>query len=278
MVLLVGGCERPPQTAVPTAPAGAAASAADRKLTLLAPDAERWSREDAVLLLADPALGVSAAVQLVRSSAEQPLCAPAELTDDTARWLRVVRLGERVWALGIVDLDDAAILRAPVLIGPRGEIRRPAEGTEEELLALHIAQDPEVFPHVLVSPQRVWTVNDFPPKLALTRAAPQDVGFCWAREEGWPCVVLVGGGTLAGRQICRYAWEPYELGFVGPAADVLPDPPGGKFALDMEESPLLIPVGGEIPEPAPLPQPRPAQPDPDNIAARADPCAQRGST
>jgi hypothetical protein len=52
--------------------------------------------------------------------------------------------------------------------------------------------------------------------------------------------------------VARYTWDPYELTFMGPAADKLPDPPGSRFEIDLARSPVLIPVGGEIGEPDPI--------------------------
>ena len=52
--------------------------------------------------------------------------------------------------------------------------------------------------------------------------------------------------------VARYQWDPYERVFMGPAADALPDPPGGSFQVDLTASVGLIPKGGKIPEPQPL--------------------------
>jgi hypothetical protein len=58
-------------------------------------------------------------------------------------------------------------------------------------------------------------------------------------------------------EVAMYRWDPDELAFLGPANDKLPDPPGGKFELDLKASRGLIPVGGDIPD---APQPPGAQP------------------
>ncbi len=249
LITLVG-CDRgaAPQPAAPPA----ATNGQDR-LTLIVPESANWSRMDALLLLADPKLGLSAAVQLIRLARAAPLCVPPELTDQTAAQLRVLPLADGLWALGVLDRRRPDVLRAPVLIGLGGCVYTVADGPEEEAAALHVSKDADVFPHLLITPVRTWIVGA-PPALALTRVHPADVGFAWGEDGGRPYVGLVLGGPAGPREVARYFWEPYELGFVGPAADVLPDPPGGQFSVGIDASPLLIPVGGVLPEPLPIEQ------------------------
>lgn len=84
--------------------------------------------------------------------------------------------------------------------------------------------------------------------------------------------VAAGGSPPAERyrdetgvEVARYRWDVYEMSFAGPAADKLPDPPGGRFEMDLAASEALLPVGGELPpamkntEP-PIPASRPGRP------------------
>lgn len=220
------------------------------RLTLLAPGWTDWSAAEALERLADEKLGISAAVRLVRLTDIEPLCAPVALTDATVARLRLVRLAEDLWALGLTDRSSANVLHAPALIGPDGGVELVADGTEEEALTLHVSPDAEVFPHLLISPRRVL-IAAAPPQLALTLQSPPIIGFARREQSGYGYVALLWHGETSWREVARYEWQPYELAFAGPASDKLPDPSDGKFVLDMDQSPLLIPVGGEIPEPTP---------------------------
>ena len=254
-VTLMHACDRADRSATPAPSATPQAAEPGTKLTLIVPGAESWAPDQAFIRLADPHDGLSAAVRLVGLSGLEPLCVPAEMSDATASHLRVVPLSNECWALGVADLRDDQVLRAPVLLNPDGEVRLVAEGLEEELLCLHVAKDAEVFPHLLISPRHVWVfLGSVEP--ALTLAGPDVAGFCLREEGGFPYVALVTGAI--GHEfveVARYLWEPYEFAFTGPAKDALPDPPGGKFELDLPNSPRLIPMGGEIPDPKPLPEP-----------------------
>jgi len=92
-------------------------------------------------------------------------------------------------------------------------------------------------------------------------------------ESGYPYVALLWRGSSAAEdeegkagsaepvEVARYTWDPWELAFTGPLSDKLPDPPGGLFELELEQSEALIPVGGVIPEPPPIPPPGPKPKD-----------------
>jgi len=246
----LGGCGGEPNTSASgnsaTPPKGE-----PPKLTLLDADSVKWTRDEAVEHLADQKLAVSAAIRLVRLSEVDALCVPEILTDELVKQLRVVSLGEGVWALGLAVRGDMRALQAPVLIDAAGEAVVVADGTEEEVLLLHRSEDADVYPHVLISPLRVWVVNTVPPELALTLDAPPPIGFRAQTKDGLSYIGLMRHGADGWEELASYRWQPYEFMFAGPASDALPDPPGGKFELDMEQSPLLIPVGGEIPPPKP---------------------------
>jgi hypothetical protein len=264
LLTLVIGCDRSSNSPPATRPAWQLATERP-KLTVILPEAENWSAAEATARLLDNQAGISAAVRLVHLCGLEPLCVPAGMTDATASCLRLVELSDELWALGLRDALSQNVLHAPVLVGRDGEVTQIAEGTEEELLRMHIAADPEVFPHLLISPRRVWMTR-LPLAQALALDGPDCVGFCWREDGGFPYVGLLGGHNCNFAEITRYLWEPYEFAFTGPAMDALPDPPGGKFQLDLGNSPQLIPMGGEIPEPKPLP----AEPPPnrgDDLAA-----------
>lgn len=91
-----------------------------------------------------------------------------------------------------------------------------------------------------------------------------------SQQEGE--IIAQQGGPAADRdeavigepvEVAQYKWDAWELAFVGPLSDKLPDPPGGLFELDLEQSAALTPVGGVIPEPPPLePPPDDVEPEP----------------
>jgi hypothetical protein len=247
--LVAAGCDRGTK---PPGPSTAPAASPSPKLTLIAPESARWDRAAALQHLDEAKLAVSAAVRLVRLSDAAPLSVPTELTDATAARLRLRKLSANFWALGLGEVRDDRKLQAPVLIGLDGGVQTIAEGTDEEAAILYISSDTRVVPHILVTPARVLVLDEAL-QPALTLASPPEIGFQGRQREGYRYVGLMLRSETGWVEVARYTWDPYELVFEGPAADKLPDPPGGRFALDMDKSPLLIPKGGEIPEPRPRP-------------------------
>lgn len=232
----------------------------------LLPESEAWSRQEALDKLADEAASLSAAVRLVRLAGADPLCVPDPLSAEFARRLRVVALSETLWALGL-GTSDQDRLRSPVLIDAAGAVMLPVDGVEEEVALLWVAEDTQLFPHVLTALERVWIVGDeLHP--ALVTMSPAGLRFEVREEDDVPYVVLLwrrlsevageGDQATGGEpvEVARYTYDPYEFAFMGPLADKLPDPPGGLFELDLEHSEGLIPVGGEIPEPPPIEVPK----------------------
>ena len=238
----------------------------------LLPESKAWSREDALAKLADEAARLSAAVRLVHLSQVAPLCVPDPLPPKIARRLRVVALSGSLWAIGLAAPDESRLL-APVLIDAKGAVTLPLEGVEEEIALLYVAQDAEIFPHLLIVPERVLTVGD-ELLVALVAKSPEGLLFELRHENAYPHLALIWHGpfAMAGEEspagtgepveLARYNYDPYEFAFMGPLADKLPDPPGGLFELDLEQSQALIPVGGEIPEPPKFEPPRPAEGEP----------------
>ena len=223
--------------------------------TLIAPESLAWSREEAGAHLADNKLGISAAVRLIRLADLSPLCVPAELTDAHVRQLRLVHLAAERWALGLVIKRDEQRLRAAVLISVAGDVALPADGFDEELLVLCVSKDPEVFPHVALLPERVLLL-DRDVTTAIVLEPTEDVHFELREQRGFSYIALVLLQRGPRDEVARYRWDPYEQTFLGPAVDVLPDPPGGKFRIDLPVSGRLEPVGGELPETRPIAPPR----------------------
>ena len=271
---MVGGCsgndEAPQRSATqpvarePTAqPAGAPAPKAEPRPLLAG--FEAWTREEALARLASEATRLSAAVRLVQPAGKEPLCVPDPLSAEAAHRLRVLPLSETTWALGLVTSAEDR-LRSPVLIDSDGTVRLPFDGVDEEVALLYVAKNTDIFPHVLITVDRVWLIDD-EPTLALATKSPVGLRFDVRQADGYPYVALLWRdldavareeGQAANHQpveVARYKYDPYELAFVGPLSDKLPDPPGGLFELDLERSAALIPVGGEIPEPPPAEDP-----------------------
>lgn len=111
---------------------------------------------------------------------------------------------------------------------------------------LYDAEDPEVFPRLIVGRARVFDVKQIDePLLALK--TPEKVHFDMRVDDGFPFIPLVTEGKN-GVEAARYTWDPYELLFTGPARDKLPAGADGVFELDVDASHALQPVGGLIPE------------------------------
>ena len=144
------------------------------------------------------------------------------------------------------------------MISTEGEAELLAEGPEEELLILHVAEDAEVFPHVVTLPQRVLLIEE-EVSTAIELEPDERVRFELREQEGYPYVGLVL--LRAGDEVARYLWDPDELVFMGPLIDKLPDPPGGKFLVNIDASARLEPLGGELPEPKPIPETPPDLPE-----------------
>jgi hypothetical protein len=259
VLALLAGCgseddSDPSTTSQPTGETQLAEQAEPQSVIL--PESREWSREETLARLDDEDAGVSAAVRLVRLAQATPLCVPDPLPPRMAERLHLAQLSESLWALGWPVGDDEKRLRSVALISADGEVELPVGGAEEEVSLLHMSDDADVFPHLLITPLRVLIVAD-PVQPAIVVKSLGGSRFALRRESGFPYVALIWPGPPEAKlaeplEVARYTWDPYELTFMGPAADKLPDPPGGRFELDLEQSPALIPVGGEIGEPDPV--------------------------
>ncbi len=228
------------------------------KLTMLAAGSDTWTRDTAYANLADTDLAVSAAIRLVRLAKLAPLCVPDVLTDDHIYRLTFVQFNEHLYALGLVVGSDRACLHAPILFRPEGVVEPVAVGPLEEATRLYLSADTERFPNVFVQPDRVSVLTEDGLTIAIILEPDPDVVFDLRVEDDLGRIVLL----LADRpvEVSKYLWDPWESAFIGPAVNRLPDPPGGSFYIDLEGSRMLVPMGGEMPEPEPIKQTPPAQP------------------
>lgn len=250
VLAFAAGCDGPRPN--PPKPAGSGAKPATpaARLTLLKPESLEWSRDQAAEFLAEDDSRMSAALRLVQLQEPEALCRPARITDDTVRKLRLVPLGPSAWTVGFVVADHPRLLRAPVVVTSAGEAWRTATGAEEETALLVLSADADVFPHVVLTPVRV-VLLDPQPVTAVERKAQPHLSFAWADAGGLPYVALRIREEMAGREIARYTWDPYELQFTGPARDRLQEGREECFELILPNSKRLVPRGGIIPKPEP---------------------------
>ncbi|MBN2446470.1 MAG: hypothetical protein JXO22_07090 [Phycisphaerae bacterium] len=251
MATLVGGCDQKP----PAQPSSNSSKPTDAARVetppVIIPESADWSAEEALVKLGDRDAAVSAAVRLVLLAGAEPVALPDPLPLEVAETLRVVNLGEAGWALGIADRLRVDRLWGPVLIGPDGAVMLVMEDSTDAV-ALCIAKEPEVFPHLLISRGEVRLLSK-PEESALMLIGPPAVGFALRHERGIPYVALVLWADRE-RELTRYTWQPYEKVFYGPAMSALPADGGGVFELDLEDSAALEPVGGIIEEPKETPE------------------------
>lgn len=232
-----------------------------------------WSRDEALANLEDDELGLSAAVRLVRLAEVDAPAVPDPLPVETAVRLKLLPLSDTTYALGFDDAENPRLLRSAVIIDTAGDVSVP--GGQEGGMDLHVSRDGDVFPHLFLAGDRV-ILAETPEQAALVLSQPNTLRFELRDNDGYPYLVLAApGGVKNGAaaqsadaeangsaeaavdggkriEVARYNWDPYELLFMGPASDAMPDPPGGRFELDMAESLALIPVGGEIGDPDPI--------------------------
>lgn len=211
-----------------------------------------WSREEAAHKLADHREGLTAALRLVELSglSTSMLKAPAQL--------QLKRLSDELWAIG--NAEDANLLRGPLFIRTDGDVSSPVEFADPETLRLYVSDDVEVFPHLLLLPEMVRLVSGGERSpLAIVLLPDQPVELELRRHGGFPYISVVL--TVTRTEVAFYRWDPYEQDFMGPSADKLADPPGGRWTADLRACLRLIPVGGELAEPETQPaQPSPPQP------------------
>lgn len=237
-------------------PSGAPASAPTPAASAPADAAGNWNAEQAARALADPGLGLSAALRLVHLSGAAPLLVPPGGDAGARARLRLRSLGDGWWGLGLPDRDPS-VLRAPVLLRDDGQVLLPLEGVEEEAARLYISESPRRFPHLLLAPTeaRILTADGLEDALRCKTTAG---GWLDGRRDGGMFYVALVSpnraidgdrGPLRPDEAGRYVWDAYESVFMGPAADVMPGT-DESFEIDMSASGAFVPVGGRMPEQA----------------------------
>ena len=255
----VWGCNKPEPppasqpTSVPASQPVASQPAVTQPVAALLPASYEWTITEALSHIGDADAAVSAAVRLVRlGQAEEP-CLPEKLSPELFDRLVVLPVEPYGWVLGR-ETETSTKLAAPILITLIGEITIIGDCDDLAGSAAFVADDPEVFPNLLLTPGEVAIVGE---RIIHAIVADDLAGLSFAHvdNEGYPFVVLSrpGEGEAPPREVARYTWDPYELAFMGPVCDVLPNPPGGEFKIDLPASEALIPVGGKLPEPPPPP-------------------------
>lgn len=253
---------------------------ASQPVAAILPESTEWSRDVALgRLRADDATEIvrrSAAVRLTRLAAVPIGCLPDEATDKWLAGLRVLHLGSNRWAMGIAG-EEPRTVGMPALISEDGRVQALVPETEEEAATLVVSDDAEIFPHLVITPMRVQIVTDVV-RSALVAKSMGGARFAYCRKDDrWPYVGVrftpkpSSSPTTGPREsktedieVAQYRWDPDEGAFIGPERDFLPGSQEERFVLDLRESKLLIPVGGEIQEPT---DPSPANPP---IAPRRD--------
>lgn len=268
--LALGGCDGSPlsnPSPSPTSsPATQAAPAPAKVISPLVDGWDAWSAEEAIERLADERARLSAAVRLIRLAGAEPLIAPDPLPARLAGTLRVVAVDDETWLLGR-QIPNSSGLASPLIVKADGEVLLLVTGAEEEAAIAYLSEDADRFPHLMVTPLRVAILRDAALETALTVQSIPGLRFALKHEDGAtrltlrlrdPSQLETVGDEPPKADVAEYRWDRLEEMFLGPAADLLPDPPGGRFDLDLAASPLLIPIGGEIPAP-----PEPLEPPPD---------------
>lgn len=258
-----------------------------------------WTKAEAASRLLHEESGVAAAVRLARLARIRTAGLPEPLTRSQASRLRLVRVGDDLFALGVPDEGLARTYRWVVLLNAAGDPVAPGGGpaevpaqepAEPESFAtdvsqpgrpapaapvkpvdgralprdfgdwtLYASEDADVFPRLLISVDRVVDAADVQATMLMLQSA-KGLRFDIRLERSYPYVALLT--TTPEQEVARYKWDPYELSFMGPLRDKLPDG-SGSFALDLEASAALQPVGGEISQ-GPIenkPPPQPGQAD-----------------
>lgn len=230
---------QPAQTNATEAPAGAKSP--------LMPESPNWTREQAVAHLDDDAAAISAAVRLVElSDVETPLKG-GEWSAERVNALRIAPLGEDGYVFGSVDKANENLLSGAMRINPDGQVTLVVV---EEMpgARVYASPDHDLFPSLLIGKHEVRMLSDLESE-AMKVESPESAEFDMHVEDDIATLVLVVPADGATAEAARYHWDPYELTFIGPAVDKLPDPPGGKFTLDLKRCGALTPMGGELPPP-----------------------------
>ncbi len=273
--LLAVACERATSTSQPaSAPGEQRSQSADPLFVERLAQAADWTQAEAARRLADEVDAPYAALRLVQLSQVRSLLFSAEVASGMPPRVRVRRLNDAFWALGLAEGTNGAnaVLRAALLLAADGTVIAPTAGLDEELSALHISNDAEVFPHLIVTPTRVLVVRDSVVDAIVARSVG-GAAFRLRRRGEYPYIALehpaaagqplpaaepdgaemeaeaaaeIDAEARARGELARYTWDPFEAMFMGPADGLLPSSVGGRFSIDLARSAMLVPVGGLI--------------------------------
>lgn len=233
----------------------------------LQPASLNWSKAEAAAHLHDSEAAISAAVRLVRLSGVTAVCVPEVLRPDVFAHLTVVSVGEQL-ALGFAQDTQRKRVVAPVLIDRAGEVTAPiAWDHQPEYAVLVRSDDPNEFPNVIVLPREVWLLRPGPQRAIMAKSMGKGRFDVIQDRRGISLAIVVeapqADGSTRRRVGARFRWDGTEEMFVGPGANKYPEPPGGEYELDVEESPKLVAVGGIVSEPEmPETTSQPAEPMP----------------
>lgn len=267
--LTLTGCPpAPPKPPSPTPPAtsqAAQSAPASVETAKLSREWETWTREQAIGKLAQEDANAGAAIRLIQLAQLQSPLAPESVSDEHVRAISVARLSEQQFACGL-RTDNERLLRAAVIIdATTGEVQQTEHSDAEALSLFYVSGDPEVFPNLLFLTDRVriWGADA---KDAVVLKPLTGLRFDLRMQSEYPYVALLYTQEGKTDEVTRYKWDPYELAFVGPESDKLPEPSTQNFEIDLTASKALVPVGGDIESPKPIDNeemPRPPQPEPE---------------
>lgn len=246
----------PPASVAATQPgAQVAAEAAAPPPPLLA-ESRKWSREQAAEQLSDAAAAISAAVRLIELAEPESRYAQGEWPVERVNRLRLLPIGDSEYVFGVADESNAKLLAQAMRIAVDGSVK--AIAVEEMPDArVYVSPDRDLFPALLIGKRQVRMLSDIESE-ALTIESPDNLRFDLHEKDEIASVLLMLDGAGGAVEAARYRWDPYELTFIGPACDKLPDPPGGKFQLDLKRCAALTPMGGELLPPPKIDDNRPA--------------------
>lgn len=217
------------------------------KSAVSCPELATWTIEIALEKLADEEEAVCAAIRLVQLKADETYLADPEERTELFTTLGLGQLGENLRVLGVAEVGRKGHYWSPWLIDGVGAVESAGDPNAGPNL-VRVSADPAVFPHLIVTPERVFNPLDEDDRTFMVLEAHQPVRFAIRYQQRWPYVALVLREDDA-VEAARFRWMPFEEAFHGPMHDDLPEPAEGSFRIDLDASDGLEPVGGKIPPP-----------------------------
>lgn len=244
IITLIGGCDgggNPPAKPTPQKPA---------EPPVLDPNSQQWSIGEALGKLDERESAVSAAVRLIRLAGVEPTVVPDQLPREVAQALRVVSLSDEHWAVGLWQVGERSHLWGPVIIDIAGKVTLIGEewGNWEPTL-LRLSPDTDLYPHLIIATDRVLIATQPDEPALLIDEGGEVVRFTLQADEDYPAVEVVLREDPS-VTVAEFRWDYYELSFMGPARERIPEEHGGgEIALDLQQSQKLVPIGGIIEQP-----------------------------